>query len=168
MAPTIYNKHPNKDCLQAIRSLQPADGMPSRGGATPVPTRDETTWLDGGLRCHRSRAERPHSEEEARVVLCAEHGVAILVASSRGGRTLPPGMKHRPEPKLQGLPERATASPRRPKRALGHLLAVKVGQVDRSFRSAAGEAVTALEEEVGAACVQACQIPFPLAIEAGR
>jgi hypothetical protein len=129
--------------------------MPSRGGATPVPAGDETTWLDGGLRCRRSRAERPHSEEKARAVLCVEHGVAIPVASSHGGRTSPPQMKRRREPKLQGLPERANASPRRPKRALGHLLAAKAGQVDRSYRRATGEAVTVLEEEVGAACVQA-------------
>jgi hypothetical protein len=54
MAPTFYSQHPNKDCFQAIETLHPADGMPSRGGATPVPAGDETTWLDEGLRCSRS------------------------------------------------------------------------------------------------------------------
>jgi hypothetical protein len=59
--------------------------------------------------------------------------------------------ERRREPKLQRLPERASASPRRPKGAPSYLLAAKAGQVDRSCRRVAGEAVVALEKEDGAA-----------------
>jgi hypothetical protein len=76
-------------------------------------------------------------------------------------------MRHR-EPKLQRLLERASTRPRRPKGASSQLLATKAGQVDRSCRRTTGEAVATLEEEDGATCVQAHQIPFPLTIEAGR
>jgi hypothetical protein len=92
MVPSFYNQHPKRDCNQAIRSKLSADGMPSCGGATPVLAGDETTWPNGGLRCRRSKAERPHEEEMARAVECDELGVAIPVASGRGVRTPPPRM----------------------------------------------------------------------------
>jgi hypothetical protein len=86
---------------------------------------------------------------------------------NHGGRMSPPRKMRRREPKLQRLPKKASARPHQPEEAPGHLLAAMAGQVDRSRHRAAGEVVAALEEEDRAACVQTCQISFPLATEAG-
>jgi hypothetical protein len=95
MALHLYNKHTDKDCIQAIRSLHPAGGLQHRGDAAPTPIRDRTTWLSRGLRGRYDAAEDPHAEEEARALCCIERGAFILVASDRGGSTSPSQMKCR-------------------------------------------------------------------------
>jgi hypothetical protein len=130
----FYNCHPNKDCTQAIGSKLATDGLPSRAGAAPIPAGDETTWPDGGLRCRRSLAKRPHEEEKTRAYQSVEYGMATPVALRRGGMTSPPRMKHRRELKLQGLPERANANSCRRRETPDHLLTATADQVDRSYR----------------------------------
>jgi hypothetical protein len=49
MAPLFYNKYPDEDCENAIRSRSPAGGLQRPGGAAPIPAGDETTWLGGGI-----------------------------------------------------------------------------------------------------------------------
>jgi hypothetical protein len=168
MVPIFWNQHPSRDCLQAIGSKHAVVGLPSLADATPVLVGDETTWLDGGLRCRRSKAGRPHKEEKTRAIECDELGVAIDVASSRSGRITPPRKIRWREPKLQGLPERVVTSPCRPKQAQCHPLAAKAGQVDRSCRSATQAAATALGEELGAARELVHPLSNPLATEASR
>jgi hypothetical protein len=82
--------------------------------------------------------------------------------------TSPLWIKRSREPKLQGLPERASTRSRCPRQILDHLLAATAGQVDKSYRRAAGVAKTTLEEENGGARVPAHQISIPLATEANQ
>jgi hypothetical protein len=161
MAPAFYNFKPYKDCIQAIGSKIAADGSPCLAGAPPVSAGDETTWPVGGLLCRRSLAERPHEEERTRAALCVEYGVVTPVTLSHGGMTSPSRKKRRQEPKLQGLPERASTSSRRPRHTPDP-------QVVRSCRIVAGEVEAALEEESGAARAPAHQISTSLATEVGR
>jgi hypothetical protein len=140
--------------------------------ASPVPPqfRPATKPLGqtGGLRCQRDKAGRPHEGEKTHTDACDELGVAIPMASSRGGRTAPPRKIRRREPKLQELSERADTSPSRPKQARGHPLAAKASQVDRGCRSEARAAATALGEEDEAAHELVHLFSRPLATEAGR
>jgi hypothetical protein len=101
----LCRAHPGRESFQAIRSLRSADGLQQLGGATPIPAGDETTWLDGELRCRFDAEEDPLKEEEEARVGCDEHGVAFREASDSSGRTTPTWaqLNHCEEPNLQRL-----------------------------------------------------------------
>jgi hypothetical protein len=80
LAPNFYRKHSKEDCKHAIETLGSAGGLQRRGGATPIPVGDKTTWLSGGLHCHSVAAEDPHAEENARTKLGVEHGADTNLA----------------------------------------------------------------------------------------
>jgi hypothetical protein len=93
-----YTKHPKKDCENAIKSLEPANIVQHLGGATPIPTGYETTWLSGVLEGHSDIAEDPHAH------LSTEHGAATHLAFNSGNSTSPL------ETKLQKLPKASNSS----------------------------------------------------------
>jgi hypothetical protein len=99
----LCRKHPGRESLQAIRSLRSAGGLQQLGGATPIPAGDETTWLDGGLKCRFATEVDPLKKEEEAHAGSDEHGVAFLEATGSTGRTTPPRLTRREEPNLQKL-----------------------------------------------------------------
>jgi hypothetical protein len=73
----------------------------------------------------------------------------------------PPRKMRRREPKLQRLPEKASARAHQVEEAPGDILTATAGQVDRSYRRAVGKAVAALEEKTELHACKPARSPFP-------
>jgi hypothetical protein len=94
-------EHPNKDCRNAIESLEHAgDEQPPDATTLPLPG-DETTWKRGSLNGRIKADEDPPLEEEsAAAATTTEHSGASLLAKESGGDTTPSLRNRRRENRL--------------------------------------------------------------------